>query len=216
MNIYFISGLGADERVFQRLTLPQNWNLYYIKWPQIKSSETLQSYSKEIAKQIDSTNDFSLIGVSFGGILATEISKFLKPKHTIIISSISTKHELPWIYKMVGLLRLNKLVPEILYNKILPGIYWVFGVKGNSTRRLLSDIIKNTDPKFIKWAVNEIINWDNSTSPEFLKHIHGSKDKIFPVGNVKANEVVPNAGHLMVYVNAKIISTFIINNLVDS
>lgn len=41
MNLYFISGLGADERVFQKLTLPEQYKIHHIKWPELAEKESL-------------------------------------------------------------------------------------------------------------------------------------------------------------------------------
>ncbi len=209
MNLYFISGLGADERVFQKLTLPEKYNINQIKWPELSENETLQSYCHKISKLIDTSQDFSLIGLSFGGIVATEITKFLKPKMTIIISSISTQNELPFLYKICRLLRLNKFVPAFTMNKVYPFTYWYFGVKELADKKLLKQVIKDTSPKFLKWAINEILNWQNEIRPTNLYHIHGTSDRLFPFSQTHADQAVKNGGHLMVYTNANTVSALI-------
>ena len=53
---------------------------------------------------------------SFGGLIATEISKILKPKFTILISSVETKNELSRLIKLAGKSNLLELIPEKLLN----------------------------------------------------------------------------------------------------
>lgn len=216
MNLYFISGLGADERVFQKLTVPEQFNINHIKWPELSANETLQSYCYKISKLIDTSQEFSVIGLSFGGIVATEITKILKPKVTIIISSISTRNELPFYYKICGLLGLNKLVPAFTMNKVYPFTYWYFGVTEPADKKLLKEVIKDTSPIFLKWAINEILNWKNEMRPDNLYHIHGTNDKLFPFTLTKADEDVENGGHLMVYCNANKVSDLIRERLGSS
>jgi hypothetical protein len=213
MNIYFISGLGADERVFQKLTLPEKYQINHIKWPELSENETLKSYCHKISELIDTSQDFSLIGLSFGGIVATEITKFLKPKITIIISSISTRDELPFHYKICRLLKLNKIVPAFSMNKVYPFTYWYFGVKEQADKKLLKQVIKDTSPKFLKWAINEILNWQNEIRPNNLFHIHGTSDRLFPFSQTNADQSVKNGGHLMVYTNANKVSALIQDRL---
>ena len=209
MNLYFISGLGADERMFQKLTLPEQYKINHIKWPELSENETLHTYCLKISKLIDTSQEFSLVGLSFGGIVATEITKFLKPKVTIIISSISTRYELPIHYKIIGLFGLNKLVPAFTMNKVYPFTYWFFGVAEPTIKNLLKEVIKDTSPTFLKWAINEIFNWQNKIRPDNLYHIHGTKDKLFPFNLTKADKAVENGGHFVVYTDGNLISDLI-------
>lgn len=75
MNVYFISGLGADKRIFSKLTLSAEFDIIHIDWIVPFSKETLVSYAKRLSKVIDVNNPFALIGVSFGGMIAVEIAK---------------------------------------------------------------------------------------------------------------------------------------------
>ena len=213
MNLYFISGLGADERVFKKLTLPEQYKINHIKWPELSQNETLHSYCVKISALIDSSEPFSLIGLSFGGIVATEISKFLQPQATIIISSISSRNGLPIHYKICGWLRLNKLVPAFAMNKVYPFTYWYFGVTEPADKKLLKEVIHDTPTQFLKWAINEILHWKNGIRPDNLYHIHGTNDKLFPFSITKADKAVENGGHLMVYTNADSVSNLIRNHL---
>jgi len=213
MNLYFISGLGADERVFKKLTLPEQYKINHIKWPELSQNETLHSYCVKISALIDSSEPFSLIGLSFGGIVATEISKFLQPQATIIISSISTRNGLPLLYKICGWLRLNKLVPAFAMNKVYPFTYWYFGVTEPADKKLLKEVIHDTPTQFLKWAINEILHWKNEIRSDNLYHIHGTNDKLFPFSITKADKAVENGGHLMVYTNADSVSNLIRSHL---
>ena len=85
MKVYGISGLGADKRVFEKLTL--DLELIPIDWITPYKNERIEDYAKRLSKKIDKKEEFIIIGVSFGGLIATEISKILKSKLTILISS---------------------------------------------------------------------------------------------------------------------------------
>lgn len=190
MDIYFISGLGADERVFQKLTLPEKFKVHPIGWPALSEKETLHSYCRKIAAGIDTSQDFILLGLSFGGIIATELTKILHPKRTIIVSGITTKNEIPLIYRICGILRLHKLVPLSFMIKIYPFTYWLFGVKDPADKFLLKHVINNTPPKFLRWAINEILRWKNVLRPHNVFHVYGTKDKLFPFRLVRADKAV--------------------------
>ena len=110
MKIFAISGLGADKRVFKYLTL--EYDLIPVEWIKPKVKEPIIEYSKRLIKEykIGDNEEFGILGVSFGGLIATEISKLTKPKFTILISSVATKTELSGLIKFAGKLKLCKIL----------------------------------------------------------------------------------------------------------
>lgn len=73
-------------------------------------------------------------------------------------------------------------------------------------RRLLRQILEDTSPGFLKWAIGVILKWGRMEKPTEIIHIHGSVDRVLPVKYVKADTVIPGGGHLMVYTMAKEVS----------
>ncbi len=69
-KIYFISGLGADERVFQSLSIEKSHAAIYIKWFEPFTKETLVQYVERLKVQINQDEAYILLGVLFGGIVA--------------------------------------------------------------------------------------------------------------------------------------------------
>ncbi|HEX2683975.1 MAG TPA: alpha/beta hydrolase [Ferruginibacter sp.] len=209
MNIYFFSGLGADKRVFAKLQLPATWNIEYVEWIPNLEDEALENYCKRLSAQIDTSQPSSFVGLSFGGIIAIEISKFIKPDKIIIISSVSTKSELPmdWLGKfLLQKCKLFKLIPRSAFNKPNRVLHWLFETKTEDEKKLLDQVIKDTPPDFAKWALGNILNWKNETRPSNLLHIHGSADRIFPIKKTKADIRIEGGGHLMVYSQAEQVS----------
>src|SRR6185437_3659957 len=111
MNLYFISGLGADRRVFQKLIIPRTFVVHHIDWIPVVQDESLSQYCEKLAAQINQAQPFILIGLSFGGIIAIELSKQIKPLQTILISSISSPEEVGRVYIVLGKLRIQRIIP---------------------------------------------------------------------------------------------------------
>ncbi|MES2381862.1 MAG: alpha/beta hydrolase [Bacteroidota bacterium] len=214
MKIYFISGLGADERVFQYLNLPDIEKVF-IKWEKPLKRESLSNYAGRLIKQIDISQPVYLIGVSFGGLIAQEIAKQINCVKIIIISSIKSPKEFSWALKCVKLLQLHLIYPKALLkwsNRITGNFY--FSIQSKKEAQLLVQIINDTDLDFLVWAMHEIINWkpaNETTIP--LLHIHGTHDRIFPVGNLKDYLPIKNGGHFMIVNQSKTISEIILNYL---
>lgn len=204
---YIFSGLGVDSRVFQNIDFGA-LDIEHISWTPPQKGEDIKSYAKRISKNIKQENPI-IIGLSFGGMLAVEISKFLPVKKLILISSAKTKNELPKSFKILGKLRINKLIPKS--HPLPPALItnWFFGVEDKSEKELLKTILKETDPEFSIWAVNEIANWKNEHIPESYVHIHGDMDRVIPIKNVKTDFIIKNGGHFMIINKSKEISVII-------
>ncbi len=193
MKVYGISGLGADKRVFEFLTL--DFEFIPVDWITPNKSESIENYSKRLSGIIDTENDFCLIGVSFGGLIATEISKILKPKTTILISSAQTKNELRPIFRWFGKTKLIRLMPTSLFDPPRWIATYVLGAKNS---KLVNEILDDTDLNFAKWAVNELTNWKNTTQLKNVLKINGTSDKLIPPKGNTEMTLIDKGEHFMI------------------
>lgn len=194
-KIYIFSGLGVDRRVFDNIDL-RDFNVEFIDWIAPLTNESLAHYAERISKKITTENPI-LIGLSFGGMVAIEISKILKTEKIILIASAKNKFEFPKFNRISGRLKLNQLIPKSVFKKQNFITNWMFGIETESDKQLLKNILQDTDPNFFSWAINEIVKWKNETIPENVIHIHGNIDRIIPFKNVKADFVIDGGGHFM-------------------
>lgn len=207
MNVYCISGLGADERIFEQLNI-QDVNLVNLPWPQYNKNDTLGSYAIKVSELIKEDNPI-LLGVSFGGMLAVEIAKQRIIKRAIIISSAKTKYELPIFFSALKLIVASGVIPSFIYKWPNWILYKLFGVETRTERQLLKRIVLDSNAKFVKWASTEILKWQNDIVPENATHIHGRKDKIIFPDSVSADYWIEDGGHMMIYNRAGQISRII-------
>jgi hypothetical protein len=54
-----------------------------------------------------------------------------------------------------------------------------------------------------------VVNWKNNWQPDDLVHIHGDKDKIFPIKKISSAHIVKEGTHMMIYNRAKEIGNYI-------
>ncbi len=203
-KVYIFSGLGADERVFKRLDF-KDLDVTFVQWIKPKVNEPLTNYANRISKQIKDENPI-LIGLSFGGIVATEIAKIISVNKLILISSLKTRGEIPLVYRVAGQLHLHRLIPYAILKKDHFLNRWLFGVIKKNDRDLFKKVLADTDIDFLKWAINCIVKWDNTQLQPNLFHIHGTNDKILPISKSGEVIVIQNGGHLMVLDKAKQVS----------
>lgn len=207
MTIYGISGLGADERVFQYLQLSQR--IEPIHWIMPQSRETIQNYARRFAAKIED-EEFILIAVSFGGLIAVELNKILKPKLTILISSATTRQELRVSYRLIGMSGFIRLLPAFLLNPPKMIMNWLFGARNT---KLLKEILDDADTEFTKWAIIQLTTWNNKEKQGNILKIHGTKDKLIPFRADQKTIAIQNGEHFMVVDKASEVSSIIEENI---
>lgn len=201
MKTYFISGLGADNRIFHHIQLPQGFEPVYLDWIKPRQNESLHDYASRLAERIDPSEQFILVGLSMGGMMAVEIAKRYHPQLTILLSSVSCSAHLPFYFRIAAKLRLHKMVPVSLL-KSASFIKRFFTAEKNEDKKLVRQLIRDTDPAFIRWAINAILHWDCKDFSGQYIHIHGSTDMILPIRFAKPTHIIANAGHMMVLTKA--------------
>jgi pimeloyl-ACP methyl ester carboxylesterase len=211
-NIYVFSGLGADERVFKHIDLSPH-NIMFMPWIKPMDKEAIEDYAARLC-QLILTPDPILIGLSFGGIIAVEAAKKIAPEKLVLISSTKTRMELPFYFRIAGLLKLYKLVPASFYMNPGRFIHWMFGASTIEDKTLLNQIMNDTDPRFLQWALNSAMEWKNNSKPENVYHIHGSMDRILPASFVDYDSLVRKGGHLMI-LNRAMEVTNLLRQIID-
>jgi pimeloyl-ACP methyl ester carboxylesterase len=206
-KIYLFSGLGADRRVFEKLSLPGN--LVHIDWLIPQKYESLQQYSRRLIDANQIENNQILLGVSFGGILATEIAQLITAKQVILSSSVQHSRELPLIFRLAGHLHLYKFLPYSLLKKPNSLLRFAFSPLSDEDYQLLRKIVADTDITFLEWTIKQILLWQSNTPATNLLHVHGTSDKIFPFRHTPAIMAIRNGGHFMIYNRAAEVSEII-------
>jgi pimeloyl-ACP methyl ester carboxylesterase len=207
-HIYCISGLGADFRIFSKLKI-NDVVLHPIEWQVPDTRDTMASFAQKLTKQIKHP-DPVLLGVSFGGMLATEMCKIIPVKKTIIISSGKHRLELPVYMRAAGSLRLHKAIPYWLVTRSNVLNRFIFDARSREEELYLKQMmLKDTDTIFIKRSVNMILNWQRCTCDAPVVHVHGKRDKLLLPGYIKADYWIKDGGHFMVWNMADEISAII-------
>lgn len=197
MRVYFISGLAADKRVFKYIQLPEGYEIVHLDWISPLPGETLGQYAQRLAAGIDTTQPFALVGLSMGGMIASEISSQYSPVKTILISSVPSPGHLPGYFKWLGAANVHRLVPVSLV-KSASIVKRLFTVETAEDKKVLRQIIRESDTRFIRWAMNAIVKWKMPNAPASMVHIHGTRDEVLPIRYVQPTHRIDKGGHLMV------------------
>ncbi len=210
-TIYLFSGLGADYRVFQNLELA-GYRKVFIQWVDPEDGESIAHYAAKIREQVKEELPI-FVGVSFGGMVALEVAKQIPVKKIVMISSAKTRAELDAKSSIFLRWRLYKILPASLLRKSNFWVYHLFGVRDPKDKLLLKEILADTDTRFLKWALDELLHWQNEQVPDQFIHIHGTDDHIIPYRNLHPDYSIEGGGHFMVLNRATEINKIILDYL---
>jgi pimeloyl-ACP methyl ester carboxylesterase len=214
-NIYFIHGQGSDPRLFSKLKLNTNFDTVCLWLPLPEKGESMFSFAQKLIPKIDTTAPFILVGVSLGGMVASELNEMIHPKQTIIISSAKNSNELPKRYKFMRALPIYKLFPAGFIKLSSFVMQPLIEPDRKKEKALFKSMLRNKNKLFLKRTIPMIINWNKQVnSGKIIIHLHGTKDHTLPIRNIQSPIVVRKGSHMMVLTQPELISS-ILNEILN-
>lgn len=213
MNIPLLlfSGMGADASVFrsQQKAFPE---LVVPEWIPPQGDEALGSYCGRLAQSLSLDGPCLVGGASFGGIVALEMTRHLDARGCILIGSVAHPRQIP---KRIRMLRPFASCLPWMPLSLLQGISSIAGMVFQAIRaNHLAGIVRqfaNADMDVLKWSAKQILVWDQTYDGITVKHIHGDRDRLFPVSLVTADQIVKGGGHVISMTHAPQVNEFIRN-----
>jgi pimeloyl-ACP methyl ester carboxylesterase len=188
--------LAAQQSAFSNVIVPS--------WPEHHSSDTIVSFAERMAGTLRPIGPCVVGGVSFGGIVALELARHLDSSGCILISSIRSPREMPF---RLRILRPMGFLPQPAFNALAFAAAGLFrssmrrGAKRRSNQMLASP--------FFSWATRATLRWRGCEPGVPIAQIHGDSDLTFPVGLTRPDQVVDDAGHMLVATHSEIVNEFI-------
>jgi pimeloyl-ACP methyl ester carboxylesterase len=209
-RLILLPGLGADARMYgpQRAAFPR---LDVLRWVEPRRRETLADYSARLADGVGASEPFVLGGSSFGGPVALEMAKRLKPEAVLLIGSFRSARSIPLAFRCAA--RLAGYAPGPLLRAIR-GVNcrstYMFGDLDAAQHVMMVSMMRDADPRFIQWGGAALTRWAGAGElPIPVHHIHGGDDRIIPCHRVRPDVIVPGAGHLLNVTHADVVNRFI-------
>lgn len=198
IHVYLMPGMAASPLIFEYIDLPQDtFKLHYLEWEIPLTNEYLVSYASRMTKKIVHKQPV-LIGVSFGGVLVQEMSKHIKAKKVIIISSVKCRQEIPIHMQLAKTTGAYKLLPTHLASKIDVLEKYAFGKGFTKRLKLYKKYLSVSDNTYLDWAIKEMVSWSQEKPLKNIIHIHGNNDAVFPIKNVNHCITIQNGTHIMI------------------
>lgn len=200
-KVYAIPGLGCTKELFQNILIP-NYELVVLNWPETTSGESLKAYAQKFLSQINTKDKVNLMGVSFGGMICSELADLIETDKVVLISSTKNNKQFPFLLKFLKAVPLYYLINN-----------YFFTVGGQLKRKILgfddfysklfSEMMSSMSPNYFRNAINIIVNWQREENNSKIIQIHGSNDKLMPVKLINPDYLIKDGSHAMVLTRAK-------------
>ncbi|MDT0676290.1 alpha/beta fold hydrolase [Autumnicola musiva] len=198
LHVYFMPGMAANSSIFEHIKLPHDqFQVHYLKWSIPEEGESLKDYALRMNKFVKHKNPV-LIGVSFGGVVVQEMSKYLEVYRLIIISSVKCRAELPKRMRFAAKTGIFRLLPVGLldfvdhFEKIAVGNFL------KKRAKLYRQYLSIRDKRYLRWAIENMVVWNCNEANDKVIHIHGDKDVIFPIRYIQNYINVKGGTHVMI------------------
>lgn len=205
IKLYIISGLGANARVFDKITFNENIEPVFIDWLMPERNENFDHYISRMAEKIDDSEEFYLLGYSFGGVLVQEIHKLKPAKKIAILGSIKSYKEKSRFFNWNRLLRLYKIVPMSFFSNKKAISYAFFRKAQDKRIEKLYEYFTERQPYYLKWSIQQILNWKGEEQKEVIQ-ILADRDIVFPIENSRPDYTIKGASHLFPVTRAREVS----------
>jgi len=215
IHVYLVPGLAAGKEIFRNIQLPSNkFETHVIEWLLPERKEAMEVYAKKMAALIEHNNAV-LIGVSFGGVVVQEMSKYLDLNKLIIISSVKSRQELPRRLKFARKTGLYKLMPTSLVLSTDDLTKYAIGPRSKKRLGLYNDYLHVRDKTYLDWSIKNMVCWKQEQPLKNVDHIHGDADMVFPIKYINDCKVVKGGSHVMLLNKGKEVSEKIQQIILD-
>ena len=217
-KIYLFPGQGGDQRLFDNLDLsPYETKIINYSDTIPHKNESLAAYASRIAQEIDTTENFALLGVSFGGMIAVEIAELLAVEQVFLVSSAKNTTELAGKFNFLRKVKIHRIIPGRVSLAMSHVVRPLFEPSIKKNPVLFKNMIKGKHPQYLKRAIQMLIEWeriDNDAAHDMqIVHIHGTKDNAIPIKKVQNPIEIEEGSHMMVVFRANEIGGIVLECL---
>ncbi|MBM3334475.1 alpha/beta hydrolase [Candidatus Sumerlaeota bacterium] len=214
VTVVMVSGLGGDGRLFEpQRSLP--WPILAVDWIEPLPRESLAAYAQRLAQRVKVAPPFFLGGVSMGGMIALEMSRWLHPEAVFLIASGRSRRAIAPLWRLLA--RAVGLVP-LSFAPAAAALVRAFSPAGgelnSEQRKFCWQMANATPPSFVRWGCGAAATWEGIDLPRVpVHHIHGDCDRIMPVSRVNPDRVVHGGGHMINLTHADQVNAYLTDRI---
>jgi pimeloyl-ACP methyl ester carboxylesterase len=143
-------------------------------------------------------------------MVAQEMAHSVKPKAVLLIGSCRSPAQIPVLLRILGGIPGWPFAAKGLAKGFPGGRAWFLGAKAKPQRDLLLRMLLDSPNRFLEWTVQAIRRWKGTEGRRIpLHHIHGDRDRLIPIGNVRPDQVISGRGHTISLTHPREVNRFI-------
>jgi len=209
-RLYMFAGMNRNTRVFRK-QLQAIPNSIIVPLPQPNKNESLNHYALRVVESVRFDDNPFLVGISFGGIVALEVAPLVNARCCFLISSIRSPDQLPPAFRFFRLMSFKAertLQAVSITAAAIPHV-----LRTPSTTRLAN--IRGINGAWHRWAISAVLRWkpNPAIASVPILQLHGQRDTLFPARYVRADIVVPDAGHLLPITHSQIVNELLVREM---
>lgn len=198
-RLILYSGLGVDERLIGPQRDIVSADVEVPRWIDPLPDDTLASYARRMAARL-TIDDRPLFvgGVSFGGMIAQEVSRHVPAAGLVLIATCLSNRGLPLPYRWAcSIARHFPLWSINLAKPVIPRVRILMGITRDQHVEWFANMIADTDAAFLRWCLGAIADWEGAGAHGLpVVHVHGDHDLVVPAAWGHPTHLIPHAGHV--------------------
>ena len=224
-RLVLFSGLGVGGALFRPQAILRQGpiRLHTPDWIDPESDETVEHYSARMAEGIaprQPGEELFVGGLSFGGMVALEAARTLKPDGLFVMSSGFSHRVISPLVRPI-LAGAGFTTPQLLRRALgsLGLFVRLVGRPNRRQRRFLLGLEPTVNPRVCIWGGPALLRWAfRGSAPCPVYRIHGRFDHVAPLENAMADHrrhgggpvhVLPGAGHALNVTHARELNDFL-------
>lgn len=214
-RLVLFSGLGIPPALLTPQFHINGVDVTAAAWPTIVAAENIAQFAARAAEQIVASDDLYVGGVSFGGMVALEVARIVRPRGVFLIAAAKSGSALSPIVRLVALAASKLPMAAVeLGLKWSPLLVRMVGRPDRVQREYLLDLAEASIASLTHWGGRVMLDWTAPPLPCPVWQVHGSDDRMIPVKNVSPDLVIPGGGHVINVTHAAAVNQFIRERIV--
>lgn len=209
-RVILLPGMGVDGRMFgaQRAA---GFEFECPPMPMPGRGDTMADYAARVRDLLRLDGPCVVGGVSFGGMVACELSRITRAECVLLIASCASVKAIPGYLRPVEWV--SRIIPDFLIRRravLSARMMAHFEGLDDAQYQLLRTMVTDTEVTKLRRFARLILNWKAPNSyPCPIHQIHGSRDMVIPLRRVRPEEVVPGGGHLINMTHSREVNAFV-------
>lgn len=209
-TVLLLPGMTPDLRLFDRL-LPLVPGAVVVPWIEPRKWESIRRYAERLALSLPRSDDCVVCGVSFGGIVARELTHVISARGCVLVSSVRSPAELPPSFRAM---RYSPIRSE----RVLAAVGTLAEsmprqIRSRSTMRLTK--LAGSGGAWHRWATAAVLRWQPRPELDEIPtlHIHGDADATLPLRYVRPDVVIRGGGHVLPLTHPQELAEILLRNV---